>query len=185
MIINKNFEEHIAIANKTLKLSKKINLIANYFLKTLKNGGTLFWIGNGGSAADCQHLSTEFMVRFLKNRKPYKSISLTTDTSLITAHSNDFGYNTLFSRQIEALVQPKDLLIAISTSGNSQNIINACKFAKKNKINTVALLGNNGGKIKKLKLVNLIVPCRDTARIQEMHILIGHTICEIVERSLK
>ena len=154
-------------------------------LKVLKNGGTVFWCGNGGSAADSQHLSAELIGRFKINRRPYKSISLTTDTSAITAISNDYGYNYVFSRQVEGLGTKKDLLFALSTSGNSQNIINAMITAKKKKMKIIALLGNKGGKCKQYSNINIIIDSKETARIQEAHTFIGHIICEMVEHLIR
>ena len=131
---------------------------------------------NGGSAADSQHLYTELVGRFEINRAPIKSIALTTDTSILTAISNDYSFEQVFKRQIQALGSKKDLLIVISTSGNSKNIIEAVKEAKKKGIKTFALLGKSGGKIKKLVNKNIVIPSNKVSRIQEMHILIGHIV---------
>jgi D-sedoheptulose 7-phosphate isomerase len=160
---------------------KKIVDSTNLMKKTLNRKKTIFWCGNGGSAADSQHLSAEMVGRYKLTRKALKSIALTTDTSAITAISNDYNYNKLFSRQLEGLGAAGDLIVAISTSGNSRNIIEVLKLAKKIKIRSIALLGNNGGKCKKYSDMSLIVPSSDTARIQECHILIGHIFCEIID----
>ena len=161
---------------------EKINSLTKVFYRVLKNNGTVFWCGNGGSAADCQHLSAELVGRFKINRKPYKSISLTTDTSAITAISNDYSYDKVFSRQLEGLGTKKDLLFVFSTSGNSKSVINAMITAKKKKMKIIALLGNNGGKCKKYTANKIIIKSIDTPRIQEAHTLVGHIICEILER---
>jgi len=182
--INFLIDNHKKVINflKEKNNVKKIDSLTKIFYKVLKNNGTVFWCGNGGSAADCQHLSAELVGKFKINRRPYKSISLTTDTSAITAISNDYSYEKVFSRQLEGLGTKKDLLFIFSTSGNSRNIINAMIMAKRKKMKIIALLGNNGGKCKKYTANNIIIKSNDTPRIQEAHTLIGHTICEIVER---
>ena len=141
----------------------------------------VFFMGNGGSAADCEHLAGELVGRYKKNRKPYKAISLTTDTSVITCIANDFGYEKIFERQLQGIGQKGDLLIAFSTSGNSKNIINVLKMAKKLKIKSISLLGKDGGKCKKLSDYNYVVPSKSTANIQEVHHLIGHIFCRLVD----
>ena len=180
----RDHEVAIESLNKPENL-KKVFESLKILLKVLKNGGTIFWCGHGGSAADCQHLSAELIGRFKINRRPYKSISLTTDTSAITAISNDYGYNHVFSRQLEGLGTKKDLLFALSTSGNSQNIVNAMISAKKKKMKIIALLGNKGGKCKKYSNINIIIDSKETARIQEAHTLIGHILCEMVEHLIR
>ena len=185
--INFLIDNHKKVINflKEKNNVKKIDSLTKIFYKVLKNNGTVFWCGNGGSAADCQHLSAELVGKFKINRRPYKSISLTTDTSAITAISNDYSYEKVFSRQLEGLGTKKDLLFIFSTSGNSRNIINAMIMAKRKKMKIIALLGNNGGKCKKYTANNIIIKSNDTPRIQEAHTLIGHTICEIVERLIR
>jgi D-sedoheptulose 7-phosphate isomerase len=163
---------------------KDINKIISLLLKVIKKKNTIFWAGNGGSAAECQHMSAELIGRFKINRRPLKSVSLTVDTSAITAISNDFGYEKVFSRQIEGLGTTGDVLIALSTSGNSENIIHVLKTCKKMRIKTIALLGNNGGKCKKYASYNIIINSSNTARIQELHQTLLHYICEILERQL-
>ena len=146
---------------------------------TLKKGGKVFVCGNGGSAADAQHLSAEFLVRLNpnKNRRPLPIISLAMDTSTITACGNDYGFQYIFSRNLQALASKKDLLIVISTSGNSKNIIEVLKLSKKMKIFSIAFLGCGGGSAKKLSNLNLLIPHSNVARIQESHIFIGHFTC--------
>jgi D-sedoheptulose 7-phosphate isomerase len=153
---------------------------------TLKKGGKVFVCGNGGSAADAQHLSAEFLVRLNpnKNRRPLPIISLAMDTSTITACGNDYGFQYIFSRNLQALASKKDLLIVISTSGNSKNIIEVLKLSKKMKIFSIAFLGCGGGSAKKLSNLNLLIPHSNVARIQESHIFIGHFILGRVEEML-
>jgi D-sedoheptulose 7-phosphate isomerase len=141
-------------------------------------------MGNGGSAADCQHLAAEFVGRFKLERKGYPAIALTTDTSILTAVGNDYSFDSIFSRQIEALGKEGDLVVGISTSGNSKNIIRGVEKAKELGLYTVGLLGKDGGALKDLVDLPLVVPIDNTARIQECHILIGHIVCEIVEERL-
>ncbi|MCP4653523.1 MAG: D-sedoheptulose 7-phosphate isomerase [Candidatus Omnitrophica bacterium] len=158
--------------------------IANLCLDSLKNKGKIIFMGNGGSAADSQHFAAELVGRFKKNREALAAIALTTDTSIITALANDFGYDVIFSRQIEALAQPNDIVIGISTSGKSENIIQAIKKAKEIGTKTVGFLGNNGGSLKELVDISITIPSADTPRIQEMHNLAGHIICDIIENQL-
>ncbi len=164
------------------KIKKSIEIIE----KTIVNGGKIYLCGNGGSAADAQHLAAEFLIRLRPkvNRKPIAAISLALDTSTITACSNDFSYRYIFSRNLEALASEKDILLAISTSGNSQNILEVLKVAKRKKIFSITLLGNKGGKAKDLADLNIIVPSKITAQIQECHIFLGHLIFESVEDKL-
>ena len=158
----------------------------NKIFSTVKNEGKVFICGNGGSAADAQHLSAEFLVRLNPkiNRRPFPMISLAMDTSTLTACGNDFDFKYIFSRNLEALGSKKDLLIAISTTGNSKNIIEVLKKSKKMKIFSIGLLGSNGGTAKKLSNLNIIVPHQKVARIQECHIFIGHFILKKVENML-
>ncbi len=148
---------------------------------TIKNGNKVLLAGNGGSAADAQHIAAELSGRFVKDRKALPGIALTTDTSAITSIANDYGYDFVFSRQLEALAQPGDLFIGISTSGNSQGILNAITAAKANNCKTLALTGRDGGKMKGLCDVDIIVPSETTSRIQEIHILVGHILCTAVD----
>jgi len=147
----------------------------------IKNGNKVLLAGNGGSAADAQHIAAELSGRFVKNRKALPGIALTTDTSALTAIANDYGYEHVFSRQVEALAQPGDLFIGISTSGNSQGILNALEAAKKINCKTLGLSGRDGGKMNGLCDLNIVVPADVTARIQEVHILIGHILCKAVD----
>lgn len=148
---------------------------------TIKKGNMVFLAGNGGSAADAQHIAAELTGRFVKERKPLPGIALTTDTSALTAIANDYGYEYAFSRQLEALARPGDLFIGISTSGNSPGILKALETAGKSGCKTLGLSGRDGGKMNGLCDLNIIVPSDITARIQEMHILIGHILCKAVD----
>ena len=184
-LINFVFNEHINVAQETLKIiSKKLEKSSDIISKSLTSGGTIFWCGNGGSAADSQHIAAEFVGRFKKDRKPLRSIALTTDTSILTCISNDYSFEEIFSRQLNALGRKGDVLIAITTSGESKNIKQALIQAKKMKIKTIALLGKKGGVCKDHADLSLIIPSHTTARIQEMHILIEHLMCELVEKKL-
>ena len=185
-LIKESFREHLRTINLVdMELPEKISSASKIMSKSLRNGGTIFWCGNGGSASDSLHLSAELIGRFKKNRAPLKSISLSGNSSTITCISNDFGYENLFSRQIEALGRAGDILVAISTSGNSKNIVKAIIQAKINKLKVISFLGHKGGKCKGKGSLDLIVNSNSTARIQESHITIGHIICDLVEKELK
>ena len=184
-IISRNIYELRELLNKFSDDEiNKIITISSVIVKTINSGGCIFWCGNGGSASDSQHLSAELIGRFKKNRIPFKSLSLNSDTAAITCISNDFGYENLFSRQLEALGNKGDLLIVLSTSGNSRNIEKVLEKAKIEQIQTISLLGKGGGLIKNMADYSLVIKSDITARIQEMHTLIGHIICEIVEEEL-
>jgi D-sedoheptulose 7-phosphate isomerase len=183
--INLNFIEHLKVIELTCEtLSEPIKYIGKLLGKSLENGGTLFWCGNGGSAADSQHLAAELVGRFKNNRQALRSIALSTDTSVLTCIANDYSYEEIFARQIEALGRPGDVLIGISTSGTSKNMMLAFAAAKKKKLMTIALLGKGGGPCKNLADYSLVIPSMSTARIQEAHILIGHIFCELIEQEL-
>ena len=181
-----NFREHKNVLTYTFsKLEKNIINASDLICRALTKKNLILWCGNGGSASDSMHLSAEFIGRFNKKRKSLNSISLASDSPALTCISNDFGYKNIFSRQIEGLGKKNDVLIVFSTSGNSENILMALKKAKKQKMKTIAFLGKEGGRCKGLSDIDLIVPSQSTARIQEMHILIGHTLCDLVEKKLK
>ena len=183
--IQNHLLEHLEVA-KLIDNSyiDEIYSCAELIVKTLQNGGTIFWCGNGGSASDSQHLAAELIGRYDKNRKPIRSVSLSSDTAVLTCISNDFGYDKVFSRQLEGLGKKGDILIAISTSGKSQNILSVIKQAKSMQINTIGFLGKGGGDAKSLCDNTIIVPSQTTARIQEIHILFGHILCDIIEEGL-
>tara|TARA_A100001011_G_C14273997_1_gene828291 strand:- start:1392 stop:1955 length:564 start_codon:yes stop_codon:yes gene_type:complete len=176
------------IANNFSKLanqsSRQIDVVYNIIINSLENEGKLMFCGNGGSAADSQHLSAELVGRYMKNRKPLPSIALTTDTSVITAISNDFSFDEIFSRQIESVGKKGDVLYAITTSGKSKNIISALKKAKNMGIKTVCLTGNNSNDVIDFCDAIINVPSSRPDRIQEMHIAIGQIICEMIEQEL-
>ena len=151
---------------------------------TVKRQGTLFFCGNGGSAADAQHMATEYVVRYMRNRKAYPAIALTTDTSLLTAAGNDIGFENVFSRQVEALAKAGDLLIIHSTSGNSPNVIRAAEAAKEKGVQVLAFSARDGGALRALADHNIVIPTTRTDRAQELHLCIEHIICDIVEQSL-
>lgn len=183
-LIKKHILEHTAVLDSIMQLDESIEKVANILINCLEKGGTIFWCGNGGSASDSQHLAGELVGRFVGDRKPLKSISLTADSAVMTCIVNDYGYKHIFSRQIEALGVEGDVLVGISTSGNSENVLSAFKAAKQKGIATVGLLGKGGGKGSGLVDQSIIVPSKSTARIQEMHILIGHIICDLIEEGL-
>ncbi len=187
---NTNLEKTIHRSNQT-KLSlinhkKNINRIIDVITKKLKRNGKIFLCGNGGSAADAQHLAAEFLVRLRPNvnRNPIPAISLALDTSTITACGNDYTFHNIFERNLNALASIKDILIVISTSGNSKNILNVLKLANKRKIFSIGFLGNRGGKAKKYCNLEISINEKETARIQETHIFLGHFIFEQVENKL-
>ncbi|MGZ8191926.1 MAG: D-sedoheptulose-7-phosphate isomerase [Methylobacter sp.] len=164
--------------------SDVIAAAAELLINTLKQGGKLLLCGNGGSAADCQHIAAELVVRYKKNRQALAAIALTTDSSILTAHTNDCEFETVFSRQIEAIANEKDCLIAISTSGRSKNILKAVAAANRKGMTTIGLTGCEGGELSDQTTLSVIVPSDVTARIQEAHILIGHWWCGAIEEAL-
>ena len=151
---------------------------------TLADGGTIFFCGNGGSAADAQHMATEYVIRYMKNRRALAAVALTTDTSLITACGNDFSFDQIFERQVEALCRPGDLLIIHSTSGNSPNVLLAAKAARAKNVRVLALGARGGGQLRALADLAIVVPTDRTDRAQELHLCIEHAICDFVEREL-
>jgi len=158
--------------------------IAEVIIDSLKKNGKVILFGNGGSAADSQHIAAELVGRFKKDRNAIAAIALTTNTSILTSLANDYGYDVVFAKQIEALGQKNDVAIGISTSGKAKNVACAIKQAKKMGLKTVALTGGDGGELAKLADISLLVPSSVTARIQEAHITIGHIICELIEQAL-
>jgi len=183
--IKEIFLESIQIKEELLRLGiGPIKEIATLACETLKKGGKIILFGNGGSASDAQHIAAELIGRFKKERQPFAAIALTANTSILTALANDYGYEVVFSRQIEALGQKNDLAIGISTSGKAKNVIAAIKQAKKMGIKTAVLSGQDGVELARLADISLLVPSAVTARIQEAHITIGHILCEIIEEAL-
>jgi D-sedoheptulose 7-phosphate isomerase len=163
--------------------SEKVEEIASVCIAALQNGHKIIWCGNGGSAAQSQHLAAELVGRYKINRPAMNSISLTVDTSNLTAIGNDYGYDVVFSRQLEGVGQKGDVLVGLSTSGNSKNVVLAFEQAKKTGITTVALVGAKGGMMKDMADYALCVPATTSAHIQEMHIATGHLICDLIERA--
>jgi D-sedoheptulose 7-phosphate isomerase len=183
-LIQHIFADSIHVKQLTLEANlASIEIVVNVFVNALKSGRTLFFCGNGGSAADSQHIAAEFIGRFQKERRALSAIALTTDTSILTALANDYSYDMIFSRQIEALGRPGDVLVGISTSGNSANVLAAIRQAKTQGVKTVAMTGDKGGQMAEMADFHLRVPSVNTARIQESHICIAHCLCELVERS--
>lgn len=184
--LKKTIRDSITAKKSLLKIHNKINTAIDVIFNKLLSEGKIFLCGNGGSAADAQHLAAEFLIRLdpKRNRNPIPAISLATDVSTLTACGNDFSFDKIFSRNLQALGTNKDVLIAISTSGNSKNILEVLKFAKKKKIFSIGFYGNNGGNAKKNTNLSLIVKSNDTARIQEAHILLGHYIFNQVEKKI-
>ena len=177
-------EEHQAMIASLAEHSGAIEAAGALLIATLKQGGKILLCGNGGSAADCQHIAAELVVRYEKKRQAMAAIALTTDSSILTAHANDFDFETVFSRQVEGLGNNKDCLIAISTSGTSKNILKATEAAKAKGMTVIGLTGNGGGGLSQLATLAVIVPSKVTARIQEAHILIGHWWCGVIEEAL-
>tara|TARA_Y100001954_G_C15604124_1_gene499551 strand:+ start:224 stop:835 length:612 start_codon:yes stop_codon:yes gene_type:complete len=184
--IKSDIQESIKVKNDLIEKSiDDIEKAAKLIIRCVLNGGKVLWCGNGGSAADAQHLSTEFMGGMTdQNRRPIPSIALTTDTSFITAWSNDTDFESVFSRQIQGIGLEGDVLVAISTSGKSPNVISAIKQAKYKRINTILFTGNSGSLSTEMSDVVVCVPSNDTQRIQESHIMIGQIICGLVENGI-
>ncbi len=182
-IIN-SFEESSQIISQSKDLSDSIVKTTNKIIESIGSGHKIVIFGNGGSAADAQHIAAELISRFQLERSSIPAISLTTDTSIITAISNDYSFETIFSRQCESLVQQRDIVIGISTSGNSKNVINGLITSKNKGAITIGLLGNGGGKIKDIVDIAIIVNSSSTPRIQEVHRVIYHIICELVEQKM-
>ena len=175
--------QHQDVLGQLAKHCDEIEAAAALLIDTLKQGGKILLCGNGGSAADCQHIAAEFVVRYEKKRQALAAIALTTDTSILTASANDFDYETVFSRQVEALGNANDCLIAISTSGRSGNVIEAVKAAKSKGMSVIGLTGSEGGELSRLASTTIKAPSNVTARIQEAHIVIGHWWCAVVEEA--
>ena len=184
-MIQKEFQDHITISQKSMKnLSNNIEIAAKICIKTIRKNGKIILFGNGGSAADAQHIAAELVGRYITERKGLSAIALTTDTSILTSIGNDYGYEEIFSRQIEALAKSEDVVIGISTGGTSKNVINAMKLANETGCKIVGFSGKDGGMMNEICDVNIVVPSDQTPRIQEMHILIGHTLCHLIDYEL-
>ena len=184
-IIENEFNEHIKVANSLHNLTNTVAASAQLCINCLKNGGKILIFGNGGSAADAQHIAAELVGRYKAARKGLPAIALTTDTSGLTAIGNDYGFDYVFNRQIEALANKGDVVIGISTSGSSANVISALKLASELNCKTIGFSGQDGGIMKDICDINLVAPSKDTPRIQEIHIIIGHTICHLIDQEFK
>ena len=184
MNINNIINEHIATSERLKSLENDIQAACDLCTVTILRGGKILLAGNGGSAADAQHIAAEFVGRFVKNRRSFPAIALSTDTSALTAIANDYGFERVFARQIEGLGVENDVFIGISTSGNSPNIIQAVEVARERGLKIIIFSGRDGGLLRGRADVELIVPSDVTARIQEMHILIGHIICEAIDEQV-
>jgi len=183
--ITKSIKDHQQLVNQVLEtLVDQIENIASTLTNCLQQGGTVFWCGNGGSASDALHLSAELVGRFEKERMAYSSIALSSNISTLTSIGNDYGFDSIFSRQIEGLGRKGDVVIGLSTSGNSKNVIHAIEKAKSLNMNSIGMLGRDGGELKGLCDQAIVIPSDCTARIQEMHIMIGHCVCAYVESNL-
>jgi len=180
-LISNEINVHLEVISNLDQLVEKISKVAVLCTETINNGGKVILFGNGGSAADAQHIAAEMVGRFEKSRKGLPSIALTTDTSILTSIGNDFGFEFLFSRQVEAIANSRDLVIGLSTSGNSKNVINGFIEAKKIGCKIVGFSGKNIGKMDELCDLVIHIPSHDTPRIQEGHILIGHIVCKIID----
>lgn len=182
--MDRYLKEHLELFGRLEKLASQSNTAVRSIERTLSSGHKLLLCGNGGSAADSQHIAAELTGRFVKDRRPLAAIALSTDTSALTCIGNDYGFDEIFARQVAALGQPGDCLLAISTSGNSRNVIRAAETARAAGIHTIGLLGRDGGKLLPLCDVAMVVPSDSTARIQEAHIFLGHTLCAMLEEAL-
>ena len=181
-IIKFEFEEHLKTSQATFEsIGHTVEVAAKLCIDCLKNGNKILLFGNGGSAADAQHIAAELVGRYKTERKGLAAIALTTDTSALTAIGNDYGYDCVFDRQVEALANTGDVAIGISTGGSSANVASALKLAKDLDCKTIGFSGRGGGEMNELCDINIVVPAQDTARIQEMHIVIGHTICHLID----
>lgn len=176
-----NLKQHLELFQQMEAYLPQAEELANACFKALNNGGKIVFFGNGGSAADSQHLAAEFVVRFKKERRALASIALTTDTSILTANANDYSFDSVFSRQVEALVKEQDVVIGLTTSGTSKNINLALEAANELGAYTVALTGRDGGAVKDIATLPIIIKNDITARIQEAHMFIGHWLCEAID----
>ena len=180
----KNLQDHLNLVNSLSMINEDVLNLGRLAADTLKNGGKIFFCGNGGSAADSQHLASELTGRFVNDRRPLAALALSTDSSALTCIGNDYSFDEIFARQVAGLGRQGDLLIGISTSGNSRNIIRAIEEAQRLNMRTCGLLGRDGGQLRQICEYSIVVPSVVTARIQECHILIGHTLCGLIEQQM-
>ncbi len=183
-LFSRNLAEHLALFQSLGELNDRVGQAGWLASRTLQAGGKLLFCGNGGSAADSQHLAAELTGRFILDRKPLAALALSTDTSALTCIANDYSFDEVFARQVQGLGRAGDVLVGISTSGNSRNVIRAVEEAKALGMSVIGLLGRDGGALRALCDVPIVVPSPTTARIQEAHILIGHTLCGLIEQQL-
>jgi D-sedoheptulose 7-phosphate isomerase len=184
-LFTSDFDEHSQVLAATREaLLAPYEALTQACIDSVRQGGKILFFGNGGSASDCQHLATELTIRYKTDRAPIAAIALTTDTSAITAGGNDIGFDNIFARQVEALGKAGDVAIGISTSGNSENVIRGLQMAKDMGLTAAGFGGKGGGRMNRLAEPYLVVPSETTARIQEMHILLGHLLCDGLERKL-
>ena len=182
--IKRIWAEHLEIAKTLPTLADAVSSAVDMIYSSLAAGGQLLIGGNGGSAADAQHLAAELTGRFLRERQPFRALALHVNTSSLTAIGNDYGYEFVFARELSAHARPGDIFLAITTSGNSPNILRAIEAAREGKVTVIGLTGDSGGKMRSACDLCLCIPSKSTARIQEMHITIGHAICELLEERL-
>ena len=181
-VVRLALEESVKVQRNLLAKSTGCAIdIANLLIDRFRHGGILYLIGNGGSAAEAQHIATEFIVRFKRKRDPLPAVALSSDSAVITALGNDFDFKTIFSNQVQALARPNDVIVALSTSGSSPNIVEAIRVANKLGVTTVGFTGNHKGDLTRLANICLEVPSGDTQRIQEAHLIIWHIICDLVD----
>lgn len=180
-LIRQTIDEHLSVVAALREHSDVIAALVDVCLKALNAGGKVCFFGNGGSAADAQHLATEFVVRYTRNRRPLAAIAFTTDTSILTAGANDFGFESVFARQVGALCQERDVVVGISTSGNSANVVAGLREARRIGACAVAFTGQEGGECAGLADIAFRAPSKVTARVQECHLLVGHIVCDLVE----
>jgi D-sedoheptulose 7-phosphate isomerase len=178
------WNEHLEVARSLPQLASAVSSAVDLIYTSMAAGGQLLVAGNGGSAADAQHIAAELTGRFLLERRPFRALALHANTSSLTAVGNDFGYDQVFARELTAHARPGDVLLAISTSGNSPNILRAIEAAREGKVTVIGLTGESGGKMRAACDLCICVPTKSTPRMQEMHITIGHTICELLEERL-
>ena len=176
--------EHRELFHQMDGILREIENAAGKMIESLKAGGKIVWMGNGGSASQSQHFATELVGRFYLKRDALASISLSADTAVLTAIGNDFGFEEVFARQVQALCKPGDVVVGLSTSGRSANVLKALKLARELRASTVGMTGGDGGEMEQLCDVSLVVPSQVTARIQEAHLWIGHVLCELVEEKV-
>ena len=182
--IERMWDEHLHVATALRSLAPEVDQVVTMIARSMAAGGTLLACGNGGSAADAQHITAELTGRFFRDRKPLRALALHANTSSLTAIGNDYGYDEVFAREVGAHGREGDILLAISTSGNSRNVLRAIDVAREKRMVVIGLTGEQGGKMRDLCDVCLRVPSSSTPRIQECHILLGHTICELLEQIL-